>query len=307
MISLAGALAWLEARCPTLPAETVALSRAAGRVLARDVVLRALPAWPMALIDGMAVLAAETEGASEYAPLPCRGVEVRAGFSMPAGTDAIAEIYEGGAVLAPVARGHGVAGMGHDVAAGSLLRAGVRLTPLHLAMLNAAPSVVRRPCLGGDASAMIVALAEQEGAGDGGLADLLLNPVGGFPVSLGGVAIRPGERTELGLLDGVPALRLPLHPADAASVFALLVAPMLRRMGGRAERAAVRVRLMRKIASGLGRVDAVRVRVEGSEATPLGPAEGLGLAIAETATGLVLVPEGSEGYPAGAMVDVIPL
>ena len=261
----------------------------------------------MALIDGVAVLAAETEGASEYAPLPCRGVDVRAGLPMPPGTDAVAEIYEGGAVLAPVARGHGVAGVGHDVAAGSVLRAGVRLTPLHLAMLDAAPSVVRRPCLGGDASATIAALAAREGATDGGLADLVLDPVGGFPVSVAGVAIRPGEGTALGLLDGVPAVRLPLHAADAATVFALLVAPMLRRMGGRAEPASVRVRLTRKIASGLGRIDAVRVRVEGGEATPLGPAEGLGLAIAETATGLVLVPEGSEGYPAGAMVDVIPL
>ena len=307
MISLAGALAWLEGHCPTLPAETVDLARAAGRVLAHDVTLRAAPARPVALIDGLAVCAAETEGASEYVPLPVRGAAVRAGFSMPEGTDAVAEIYDGGAVLAAVARGHGVAQAGHDVAAGSVLRAGVRLTPLHLAMMDAAPSVVRRPCLGGDASAMIRALAVLEGAGDGGVANLVLDPVGGFPISLAGVAIRPGERTELGLLDGVPALRLPLHPADAATVFALLAAPMLRRMGGQAEPVPLQVFLTRKIASGLGQVDVVRVRVEGGEATPLGPAEGLSLTVAETATGLVLVPEGSEGYPAGAMVTVIPL
>lgn len=307
MISLAEALRWLEAECPCLSPETVDLAQASGRVLARDVTLHAAPAWPTASIDGLAVRAAETEGASEYAPLPVRGARVRAGFSMPEGTDAVAELHDSGAVLASVARGHGVAQPGHDVAAGSVLRAGVRLTAMHLAMLRDAPSVVRRPGIGGDASPMIQALAVQAGAVSSGRISLLVDPVGGFPVSIAGLAIRPGETVALGLLDGTPAIRLPLHPADAATVFAVLAAPVLRRMGGLAEPLPIRARLTRKIASGLGRMDAIRVHVQDGDAAPLGPADGLGLAIAATATGLVLVPEGSEGYPAGAMVTVIPL
>ena len=65
--------------------------------------------------------------------------------------------------------------------------------------------------------------------------------------------------------------------------------------------------LTRKIASALGQLDAVRVRLDHGAATPLGPAEGIGLLTAATADGLVLVPEGSEGYPAGAVVPIYPI
>src|SRR4051812_1744196 len=99
--SLAVVTAWIEAAAGTLDAEPVARAEAAGRVAAADNVARApLPACDGAAIDGVALRAAETVGASAYNPLSFRLVEgeplppgaaqrVAAGDPLPAGSDTV--------------------------------------------------------------------------------------------------------------------------------------------------------------------------------------------------------------------------
>src|SRR5580704_10970100 len=74
------ALAWLDARLQPLTAETVPLRLAAGRVLAASVVSDVdVPGFDRAMMDGYAVDADGTEGASAYTPLQLNVV----GESMP--------------------------------------------------------------------------------------------------------------------------------------------------------------------------------------------------------------------------------
>ncbi len=336
-IPLSDALGWLIARCPPLASEAASLENAHGRVLAAAVRASALPPRAVAAIDGQAVRAADTEGASDYAPLPVGGAPVVAGDPLPDGADAVipyAMLDAGPAALAPVARGSGVLQAGHDAADGWSLEAGVRLTPLHAALLarlgHGSVEVVRWPrvavraapaktgpdvlgpllrgllaaqsawIVGTDADFHILAGRSGPGADDDGARAFT-------SVFAHGVAIRPGETSAIGFIGGTPAILLPGDPLACATAFALLAAPVLRRMAGLPEPEPVPAVLARKIASPLGRCDAIRVRVEQRVATPTGPAEFGSLARALAATGLVLAPEGSEGYAQGSTVSVIPL
>jgi molybdopterin biosynthesis enzyme len=300
MIPLADALGWLRGEARRRAAETVPLELAVGRVLSVDLALSVRPAHPTAAMDGVAVRGVETEGASDYAPLPVAGMRVHAGSRLPPGA---------GATTAAIARGGNVRPAGHDVPGDVWLAAGTILTPLHLAILDTDPRVAPRPRVAAPPWPAVRALLVQAGAiiveGD---ADLVLMQVPAFTQMVAaGIAIRPGETTAIGLVDAIPAICLPPHPADAATVFALLAAPVLRHLARLPEPEPREGRLSRKISSSLGQVDAVRVRLDGGTAVPLGPAEGIGLLAAAGANGLVLVPEGSEGYPAGTMVPIFPV
>src|SRR5262249_35348175 len=103
------AVAWLDNQIRPLPPEDVALADAAGRVLAADIASDVdVPAFDRAMMDGYAVHAADTQGASPYNALPlavlgqalpgrpyagsvARGqaVRVMTGAPMPAGADAV--------------------------------------------------------------------------------------------------------------------------------------------------------------------------------------------------------------------------
>lgn len=309
-MTLADAIGWLQAQWVVRAAETIPLRQAAGRVLAGSVGLAPSPLHASAAIDGVAVRAADTAGASDYAPLRVAGTPVRAGDTMPADADAVLPPhgYEDGAAVVAIGRGGGVHPPGHDVAAGAVLAKATVLTALHLALLPGDPLVRRLARVAAPDLASLHALVAAAGAivvgEDPDLVLLAERPESGWVVQADGIAIRPGEATAIGLLGATPAIVLPRHPAEAATVFAVLAVPVLRRVAGLPELVPVIARLTRKISSALGQVDAVRVRVDGGVATLLGPAEGIGLLAAAGANGLVLVPEGSEGYPAGAMVPI---
>jgi molybdopterin molybdotransferase len=251
---------------------------------------------------------------------------------MPPGTDAVLKLHladVGPAALAAIPPGSGVQpGMQPGLPSGTSLR------PPHLAQLarlgHHSIPVVRRPRValhvagpksGPDAlTAMLEALvAAAGGRSADATPDLHIHAGRSGPgpdddggarlesVHAHGIAIRPGETAAIGTVASAPAILLPGDPLACATSFALLAAPALRRMGGRAEPVPRAATLTRKIASGLGQLDAVRVRVEDGRATPLGPADSALLGEGAGADGLVLVPEGSEGYPAGAIVLIYPL
>jgi molybdopterin molybdotransferase len=169
-------LAWIDAHAARLPAETLALEEAPGRVLAADVIAPiAVPAFDRAAMDGYALRGAETAGASDYNPIaftvcgealpaapfvgtPPAGAAIRimTGAPVPAGVDAVvpAEYATETAgrieITRPVAPWQHVGRVGEDVAPGlPALAAGRRLRPQDVGLVAslglAELDVVRRP------------------------------------------------------------------------------------------------------------------------------------------------------------------
>jgi molybdopterin molybdotransferase len=143
-------------------AETLPLDAAAGRVLAQDVASAVdVPGFDRSAMDGWAVRAEDTFGASSYDPLPLalvgesmpghpwtgtlgprEAVRIMTGAPVPAGADAVvpAELGrdDGVRVLVdtPVTPAKNVGRRGEDVRRGDvLLRAGRRLRPQDLGLL----------------------------------------------------------------------------------------------------------------------------------------------------------------------------
>jgi len=127
-----------------------------------------------------------------------------------------------------------------------------------------------------------------------------------------GVSVRPGEPTGFGSIKGVPVFMLPGYPVASFVGFELFARPALWKMGG-ANGASDPYRrgeatLKRKIASQLGRLDFVRVKVEelGGEmlVEPLMLSGSGVLSSLVKADGFVLVPEEKEGIEEGEQVTV---
>jgi putative molybdopterin biosynthesis protein len=166
-VPAAEALAAWEEACsaagcpPRLDVERLPLGAAVRRVLAEPVwATRSSPPFDAAAMDGIAVRAADTFGASESSPLrlpPDAYQVVDTGDPMPRDCDAVImreQVHEaeGGMVelLAAAAPWHHVRSIGEDVSAGELLLpAGHRLRPVDVAAAGAAGAtevaVRRRP------------------------------------------------------------------------------------------------------------------------------------------------------------------
>jgi molybdopterin molybdotransferase len=179
--AVAASLAWLDAQLKPLVDEIVPLRLAAGRVLATSVVSDVdVPGFDRATMDGYAVVANSTEGATAYTRLPltvigdsmpgcpfdgifCASEAVRivTGAPMPRGTDAVlpaewleVEPHESNPypihALAAVSPGKNIGRRGEDIARGTVLaEPGRVLRPQDLGVLssvgNGEVGVVRRP------------------------------------------------------------------------------------------------------------------------------------------------------------------
>jgi molybdopterin molybdotransferase len=160
------ALAWIDSLLPAideLSNEDISLLGAAGRVLARDVVSNIdLPGFARAMMDGFAVVADDTLGATCYNALglnilgtslpgapfagraaPGAAVRIMTGAPMPEGADAVLPIEnaqidgERVLVLGEVSPGKHVAQPGEDVREGdAVARAGQALRPQDIGMLS---------------------------------------------------------------------------------------------------------------------------------------------------------------------------
>jgi len=175
------ALAWLDAHLQPLAPEITPLRKAASRVLAAPVVSDIdVPGFDRATMDGYAVVAESTDGATSYNRLPLtvigdsmpgspfngfvsagQAVRIMTGAPMPRGTDAVlpAEFVEadtdGGSphsisALAAVSPGKNLGRRGEDIVPNTtLLGPGRVLRPQDLGVLSSiglgAVSVVRRP------------------------------------------------------------------------------------------------------------------------------------------------------------------
>ncbi|HZR98477.1 MAG TPA: gephyrin-like molybdotransferase Glp [Chloroflexota bacterium] len=176
LLSVDEALAAILARIPVLPAEPVLLDDALGRVLAEDVHAdMAVPPFDNSAMDGYALIAADTEGATRERPAVLRvvadlpagqvpdtpvrrgeAIRIMTGAPMPPGADAIVRVEdtergEGTVRVRIAARpGRDVRFAGEDVRAGDLiLPRGSYVRPAEVGMLamlgRRHVQVVRRP------------------------------------------------------------------------------------------------------------------------------------------------------------------
>jgi molybdopterin molybdotransferase len=183
LVSPSEALARLLARLPEgrrVEPEAIPTSEAVGRVLAAPVVApHALPAFPRSTVDGFAVRAADTHGASPSLPAylqvvgevpmgrasdlklsPGQAALVHTGGMVPDSADAVVMLEDTQSprpgeieVLKPSASGQNVIAAGEDVSPGeSVLEAGVHLRPQEIGGLMALGiaevRVARRPRVG---------------------------------------------------------------------------------------------------------------------------------------------------------------
>jgi molybdopterin molybdotransferase len=124
-----------------------------------------------------------------------------------------------------------------------------------------------------------------------------------------GIALAPGETAGYGLSrNGVPVFLLPGSPTSCLWAYELLAGRAIRRLGGRGPAPAYPVRQMttaRKIVSAIGTTEICPMRrLDHDRAEPIVSYMEGGLGTVARADGFVIVPEGSEGYPAGAIVRV---
>jgi molybdopterin molybdotransferase len=177
--TVAAALEWLDSQLRTLEAEDVSLLEAAGRVLATPITSDLdIPGFDRATMDGYAVIADSTEGATPYNRVPLtvigdalpgspfpraigrgKAVRIMTGAPMPAGSDAVlpAESVEADhdapdcvMAIATVSPAKNVGHRGEDIVAGTtVLDAGRVLRPQDVGVISSIGSdrvsVIRRP------------------------------------------------------------------------------------------------------------------------------------------------------------------
>jgi len=163
--TVAAALAWLDAQLPSPRAESVPLRIAAGRVLAASIVSAVdVPAFNRATMDGYAVAAESTEGATSYNRLPLavigsampgqpfdgsvtagQAVRIMTGAPIPRGCNAVlpaewvaeAEATATVSAIDAVSPGKNVGRRGEDINKGStVLQSGRVLRPQDVGVLS---------------------------------------------------------------------------------------------------------------------------------------------------------------------------
>ncbi|GGK45106.1 hypothetical protein [Salinarimonas ramus] len=314
---------WLEEVRPVATSER-APQEALGATLARDVVVEAdVPARAIARRAGFAVAAADTIGASPYAPAPCLVPPARlaAGEALPTGCDAILRddaLSDGPIpeILAEVAPGTDVRRAGEEARAGTLLMpAGHRLRASDVSVLAALGIdrvAVSRPRVRLDGLALLAPLVaafggEVAAAGD---ADLVLARGGGGEgetMLVDGLALAPGETTHLARdANGMPVARLPALDGDALGAALALLPPALAALCGARVPTPLQVRLGEALTSVVGLSEIALLLREGDVWRVLAVGD-LALAAYARADAYALVPPQAEGYGAGETIEARPL
>jgi molybdopterin molybdotransferase len=154
-----------------------------------------------------------------------------------------------------------------------------------------------------DADIVIVSGGSSVGIED--LAPMLVAKHGTLPVH--GIAMRPSSPTGMGTLENRLVFLLPGNPVSALCAYDFFAGRAIRALGGRPKEwpyRSMRGTLTRKISSPIGRLDYARVKVMENGVEPLAVAGASILSSTTRADGFVVVGDDSEGFPAGADVDV---
>jgi len=122
-----------------------------------------------------------------------------------------------------------------------------------------------------------------------------------------GIAMRPSSPTGMGRIGDRLVFLLPGNPVSSLCAYDFFAGRAIRMLGGRPAEwpyRSVRGRLTRKISSPIGRLDYARVLVSAGTVEPLAVAGASMLSSTTRADGFVIVGDDSEGFAAGADVDV---
>lgn len=126
-------------------------------------------------------------------------------------------------------------------------------------------------------------------------------------LAIHGIAMRPSSPTGMGRIGKRLVFLLPGNPVSCLCAYDFFAGPAIRALGGlnrdwpyRRQR----MRLARKLVSTVGRVDYARVQFLGDKVEPVAVSGASVLSSTTRADGFVIVPADSEGYPAGAEVEV---
>jgi molybdopterin molybdotransferase len=126
-------------------------------------------------------------------------------------------------------------------------------------------------------------------------------------LAIHGIAMRPSSPTGMGRVGTRLVFLLPGNPVSALCAYDFFAGRAIRVLGGRPAAwpyRSVRATLARKISSPIGRLDYARVSLKDGRVEPLSIAGASILSSTTRAEGFVIVPDDSEGFPAGADVDV---
>lgn len=122
-----------------------------------------------------------------------------------------------------------------------------------------------------------------------------------------GIAMRPSSPTGMGTIGGRLVFLLPGNPVSALCAYDFFAGRAIRVLGGRRPEWPYRLArgvLTRKISSPVGRLDYARVRLAGDQVEPIAVGGASVLSSTTRADGFVIVPDDSEGFAAGAEVEV---
>jgi len=122
-----------------------------------------------------------------------------------------------------------------------------------------------------------------------------------------GVAMRPSSPTGIGRIGDAAVLLLPGNPVSCLVGYDFFAAPAIRTLGGLSAALPYPVSVLplaARLVSQIGRTDYARVRVRDGRVEPLAIGGASALSSVTGADGFVVIPEGSEGFPEGADVEV---
>jgi molybdopterin molybdotransferase len=154
-----------------------------------------------------------------------------------------------------------------------------------------------------DADVVIVSGGSSVGIED--LAPVLVAQHGELAVH--GIAMRPSSPTGFGRMGHRLDFLLPGNPVSSLCAYDFFAGRAIRALGGRPKEwpyRAIRGRLNRKISSPIGRLDYVRVKIDGDLVEPLAVGGASILSSTTRADGFVIVGDDSEGFAAGSDVKV---
>ena len=126
-----------------------------------------------------------------------------------------------------------------------------------------------------------------------------------------GVSMRPGKPSGFGVIEGTPVFMLPGFPVSTMVAFEILVRPFLQKSSGFVVKnpyPRIHATLKRKIASEIGRMDFVRIKLEEEDGiTYADPITSGGSGIISSmvkSDGFLIVSESMEGIEVGEVVEV---
>jgi len=181
-------------------------------------------------------------------------------------------------------------------------RDGSELLPFEI--LPDRPERIRSAMVADDADLVLVSGGSSVGQEDH--APRLLADAG--ELRFHGVAMRPSSPAGVGRIGERFVFLLPGNPVSCLCAYEFFAGPTLRTLGGRPRawpHRRIRLPLVRKIASAIGRTDYVRVAIEAGRAVPLATSGASILSSTVRAAGAVIVPRELEGMAEGVEVEIL--